>query len=249
MAHDPDNLEFPIESLDDPLNPEADENSTTADRAGSLDNGTDLINVRTNLEEDPLPIEKRVGTKDEKAALLRETTGAFKSLTKSSIIILATCAIGAIAQGWTQESIVGANLDWPTALGIATLPRNSSTSTASAKNSTILWHAFDHSSAQDNHKPDKGLNLFSLVNAITYFAACLLGAWVTDPLTYVWGRRFALLCAGLCTLAGPIGASYSRTWVQLFFCRVIQGIGVGAKSAVVPVVEAEVFQPEIRGMY
>lgn len=189
--------------------------------------------------KDSLPLEERIITEQEDRAVDLEKSGAFKSLTKSSIIILVTCALGAIAQGWTQESIVGANLQWPIALHIA----NNST------DGTALWHAFDGSMSQDNLHPDKGLELFSLVNAITYFAACVVGAWVTDPLTYVKGRRFALLCAGVCTLAGPIGASYCNTWVQLFFCRFIQGVGVGAKSSVVPVIESEVFQPEIRGQY
>ncbi|KAE9978325.1 hypothetical protein EG328_001499 [Venturia inaequalis] len=187
--------------------------------------------------KDSLPLEERIITEQEDRAVNLEKSGAFKSLTKSSIIILVTCALGAIAQGWTQESIVGANLQWPIALHIA---KNSTDGTA-------LWHAFDGSKSQNNLHPDKGLELFSLVNAITYFAACVVGAWVTDPLTYVKGRRFALLCAGVCTLAGPIGASYCNTWVQLFFCRFIQGVGVGAKSSVVPVIESEVFQPEIRG--
>jgi hypothetical protein len=217
-------------------NPASQLSPSTSRAHGSGTQGIELTTFRADLD-DPLPVAKRVVTKEEEDALIRESKGTFKSLTKSSIIILATCALGAIAQGWTQESIVGANLHWPIDLHIA----------KAANDTTILWHAFDGSKEQNNLNPDKGLELFSLVNAITYFAACLLGAWVTDPLTYVWGRRFALLFAGLCTLGGPIGASYCNTWVQLFFCRLIQGIGVGAKSSVVPVIESEVFQPEIRG--
>lgn len=194
----------------------------------------DLIDL-----EDILPFEQRTIGKEEEEALDRESTGAFKSLTKTSIIILATCALGAVAQGWTQQSIVGANLTWPVDLNIA----------KNGTDGTTLWHHYDKANATRNLYPDVGLEIFSLVNAITYFAACLLGAWVTDPLTYIWGRRFALLCAGLCTLAGPIGASYCNTWLQLFFCRLIQGIGVGAKSSVVPVIESEVFHPKIRGTY
>lgn len=197
--------------------------------------GQRLESAPVDLEQ-PLPEGKKFVTKEEAEALKREIDGAFKSLTKSSIIILATCALGAVAQGWTQESIVGANLKWPIDLHIA---RNTSASDA-----TISWHYFE---GKDGQGPDKGLELFSLVNAITYFAACLIGAWVTDPLTYIYGRRGALLFSGVCTLAGPIGASYCNTWVQLFFCRLIQGVGVGAKSSVVPVIESEVFQAEIRG--
>jgi hypothetical protein len=210
--------------------------SATAAR-GSEAEEIEMENNFPAKNEAPLPPVELIGTKEEEAALKRESTGAFKSLTKSSIIILATCALGAVAQGWTQQSIVGANLKWPIDLRIA----------KAAKNGTILWHYYDKKDSQDNINPDKGLKLFSLVNAITYFAASVLGAWVTDPLTYVKGRRFALLCAGVCTLGGPIGASYCETWLQLFFCRLIQGIGVGAKSSVVPVIESEVFQPEIRG--
>jgi sugar transport protein len=171
----------------------------------------------------------------ENEALFRERRGSLRSLTKELIVIIAACAIGAIAQGWAQESIVGANVSWPIDLKIAT----------KSQNGTLVFNYFNPGAKPDD--PDKGLERFSAVNAITYFAAAVFGAGLSDPLTYVFGRRTALFFAGMCTLGGAIGAAYSQTWIQLFFCRFIQGIGMGAKSSVVPVLESEVLLPELRG--
>lgn len=183
----------------------------------------------------PFPQRKKRLTELEKKALRLERQGSLQSLTKEVIVIIATCAIGAIAQGWSQESIVGANIIWPARLDISHI----------AANKTLLWNYYDPH-ATSTH-PDKGLEQFSAVNAITYFAAAIFGAGLSDPFSYVFGRRSALFFAGICTLGGPIGAAYSETWIQLFFCRFIQGVGVGAKSSVVPVLESEILLPKLRG--
>jgi MFS family permease len=183
----------------------------------------------------PFPARIRYCTEYERAALKREHDGSLASLTKELIVILVTCALGAVAQGWSQESIVGANISWPVDLRIA---KEGSTG-------ELVFNYFVPDASSDD--PDKGLEIFSGVNAITYFAAAVFGAGLSDPLSYIWGRRFALTFAAICTLAAPIGAAYSQTWIQLFFCRFIQGVGMGAKSSVVPVLESEVLLPELRG--
>ncbi|KAH0364808.1 MFS general substrate transporter, partial [Aureobasidium melanogenum] len=149
-----------------------------------------------------------------------EEGGELKSLTKALKVLLCTCAVGAVVQGWSQESIVGANLDWPQDLNIANV---------------------------SGQYIGDGLRYFGIVNAMPYFAASVLGAWVSDPVTYVYGRRTALFFAAICSLGAPIGSAYCQTWYQLLACRLIQGVGMGAKASVVPVIESEVLPPKLRG--
>ncbi|KAH0271671.1 MFS general substrate transporter, partial [Aureobasidium melanogenum] len=181
----------------------------------TLQQGARLAKSREALEkyypELPSKIQKELDS---------EEGGQLRSLTKALKVLLCTCAVGAIVQGWSQESIVGANLDWPRDLNIVNV--------------------------SDQYIGD-GLRYFGIVNAMPYFAASVLGAWVSDPITYVYGRRTALFFAAICSLGAPIGSAYCQTWYQLLACRLIQGVGMGAKASVVPVIESEVLPPRLRG--
>ena len=155
-------------------------------------------------------------------ALNKEENPKLREQSKELNTILLTCCIGAIVQGWSQASIIGANLQWPYTFGL-----------------------------QKNYKdPDKITNLwiFGGVNAITYFAASSIGAWLSDPLNeYFWGRRGALFIASLFTFAASIGSAFTYRWETLFVCRLFLGIGYGAKASVVPIFESEVSPPNTRG--
>ncbi|KAG9514313.1 MFS general substrate transporter, partial [Aureobasidium melanogenum] len=185
----------------------------------TIQQGARLAKSREALER-----HYRKMTDKEKTELDSEESGEMRSLTKSLRVLLFTCAIAAIVQGWSQESIVGANLEWPQDLRIATKIDNEPT----------------------EYIKD-GLRYFGIVNAMPYFAASVLGAWVSDPITYVYGRRTALFFAAICSFAAPIGSAYCKTWYQLLACRLIQGVGMGAKASVVPVIESEVAPPKLRG--
>lgn len=100
-----------------------------------------------------------------------------------------------------------------------------------------------------------------------YFAASVLGAWVSDPITYVYGRQVfvssnmthadqikthsTIFCRSL-FFGGPhwlrflynmvaspalllvmeFSLTVSAFRYQLLVCRLIQGIGMGAKASV-----------------
>lgn len=152
----------------------------------------------------------------------KEENPKLREQSKELNIILLTCCIGAIVQGWSQASITGANLQWPYAFGWPTIDENSGT----IRN---YW-------------------IFGGVNAITYFAASSIGAWLSDPLNeYFWGRRGALFIASLFTFAASIGSAFTYSWKTLFVCRLFLGIGYGAKASVVPIFESEVSPPNTRG--
>lgn len=158
----------------------------------------------------------------ERAALNREESPKLREQSRELNIILLTCCIGAVVQGWSQASITGANLQWPSEFGLQAMYSDADTI-------TNFW-------------------IFGGVNAITYFAASSVGCWLSDPLNeFFWGRRGALFIAGLLTFVASIGSAFTYSWKTLFVCRLFLGIGYGAKASVVPIFESEVAPPNSRG--
>ena len=104
----------------------------------------------------------------------------------------------------TQGAIVGANQQWPEAFNL---------------NST-LTNGPDNGSSK-LYSPSKNLWIFSATNAIVYFAASTVGAFLCDPLTHVLvGRRGAIFVAALFTFTASIGEAFvGHSWHALFACR------------------------------
>ena len=162
----------------------------------------------------------------EKTALKDEKTSKIWQESKELRIILLTCFVASIVQGWAQGAIVGANQLWPNDLGLRT---GLTEETKNVGSTGDIWR-------------------FSATNAIVYFSASTLGAFLCDPLTeLVTGRRGALFVAAVLTLAASIGAAYVHSWQALFATRVLLGVGMGAKTSVVPVYESEVSPARLRG--
>ncbi|KAI9698086.1 MAG: hypothetical protein M1820_007594 [Bogoriella megaspora] len=195
-------------------------------RSGGTTSDNDKVDRKHNDAASPLGLSEddRRLTKYENEALDLEQQGSLKSLTSGQLLLLLLCACGAMAQGWAQESIVGANLTWPVDMGLAEFDDSR----------RLQWL-------------ENGLVRFAWVNAAPYLAGSLIGAWISDPISYARGRRLTLLVAGLCSFVAPIGCAYSNYWYQLLIWRIFLGIGIGVKSSVVPVLEAEAFTPQLRG--
>ncbi|KAL4415800.1 hypothetical protein CABS03_03007 [Colletotrichum abscissum] len=89
--------------------------------------------------------------------------------------------------------------------------------------------------------------LVGLVNAAPYIGSALIGCWLSDPLNNFFGRRGAIFFAANFCLWPVIGSAFSQTWPQLLGCRILLGIGMGAKASTVPIFAAENSPAPIRG--
>lgn len=89
--------------------------------------------------------------------------------------------------------------------------------------------------------------ILGLVNAAPYFSASILGCWLSDPLNARLGRRGTIFFAAMFCLISAIGSAITRNWQQLFVCRLLLGIGMGAKASTVPLLAAENAPASIRG--
>ncbi|GAM43318.1 hexose transport-related protein [Talaromyces pinophilus] len=89
--------------------------------------------------------------------------------------------------------------------------------------------------------------LVGLVNSAPYIGSAFIGCWVSDPLNFYLGRRGAIFVSAVFCFLPVIGAAFTQTWGQLFACRILLGIGMGAKGSSVPIFAAENSPASIRG--
>ena len=182
-------------------------------------------------EQDDSEACKRVEglTKIELRALESEYTPGFlhhiKQLPKEFRIILSTCCLAALTQGWDQQSINGANLNWPS-----------------------YFHLNVNLDLKNNTADPGDVWIFGAVNAAPYLSGAIVGCWLSDPLNeYFYGRRGAIFVASLFSFATVIGAACARSWQELLICRVLLGFGMGAKASVVPIFISETAPTYVRG--
>jgi MFS family permease len=73
------------------------------------------------------------------------------------------------------------------------------------------------------------------------------GCWLSDPLNYKFGRRGTIFFAAVFCLGTVVGSACSQTWQQLLVCRLLLGLGMGAKATTIPIFAAESSPSQIRG--
>jgi len=94
---------------------------------------------------------------------------------------------------------------------------------------------------------DHDVLLVGLVNAAPYIGSAFLGCWISDPLNYYIGRRGTIFFAAIFCFLSVIGSACTQNWWQLFICRILLGVGMGAKASTVPIYAAENAPAAIRG--
>ncbi|KAM0466104.1 hypothetical protein ACHAPV_001057 [Trichoderma viride] len=132
-------------------------------------------------------------------------------------ITIATCSIGAAVQGWDQTGSNGATIFWPDVYGIG--------------DQTITRNAI----------------LVGLINAAPYIGSAFIGCWLSDPINNHFGRRGVIFFAAHFCIWPVIGSAFCHTWQQQLACRLLMGIGMGAKASTVPIYAAENAPASIRG--
>lgn len=82
--------------------------------------------------------------------------------------------------------------------------------------------------------------ILGLVNAAPYLCCAVLGCWLTTPLNRYLGRRGTIFVTCLLSSATCVWQAFTSTWWHLFIARFFLGLGIGPKSATIPVYSAEV---------
>ncbi|KAL2759405.1 hypothetical protein ACRALDRAFT_2038277 [Sodiomyces alcalophilus JCM 7366] len=94
---------------------------------------------------------------------------------------------------------------------------------------------------------DENPMILGLVNGAPYLCCAVLGCWLTGPLNAMYGRRGTIMfCCGISALACLLQANAGGWW-DMFISRLLLGLGIGPKSATVPMYAAECAPPKLRG--
>ncbi|KAG5993384.1 hypothetical protein E4U52_001992 [Claviceps spartinae] len=89
--------------------------------------------------------------------------------------------------------------------------------------------------------------IVGLINAGPYIGSALIGCWLSDPLNNYFGRRGTIFFSAHFCIWPVIGSALCHTWEQQLACRILMGIGMGAKASTVPIYAAENAPASIRG--
>lgn len=135
--------------------------------------------------------------------------------------LVGCCSLGATVQGMDETAVNGAQIFYQYAFGI------------------------DHELSAHNANRNSGIR--GLVNAAPYLACAVLGCWLTHPLNYVFGRRGTIFVTCVVSSLACVWQAFTNSWEHLFVARFVMGIGLGAKSATIPVFSAECVPANIRG--
>ncbi|CDZ97007.1 sugar transporter [Phaffia rhodozyma] len=159
-------------------------------------------------------------TEEDRYHLRREITNKW-SQPMALYMTVVCCSLAAAVQGWDQTGSNGANLSFPTALGIPT--------TAGAPNA------------------ERNEWIVGVINSAPYLACAGFSCWMSDPLNNWLGRRGTIFFCGIFCTISVIGSAFAQTWPQLFICRLLLGVGMGPKASTAPVFAAENVPASIRG--
>ena len=86
-----------------------------------------------------------------------------------------------------------------------------------------------------------------LINSSPYLCCAVLGCWLTEPLNRLLGRRGTIFVTCLISSATCVWQAFTNTWWHLFIARFFLGLGIGPKSATIPIYSAECVPANIRG--
>lgn len=88
--------------------------------------------------------------------------------------------------------------------------------------------------------------LLGLVNSAPYMC-CAFSCWLNYPLNRLLDRRGVIFVTCLISSLTCLGQAFPQTWQQLFVARFLLGLGIGPKSATIPIYAAEAAPANCRG--
>ncbi|KAF8908823.1 hypothetical protein CPB85DRAFT_1222505 [Mucidula mucida] len=171
------------------------------------------------IAQDPLAFERLPMLDDADRNILRREITHRWDQPKTLYYLVILCSVAAAVQGMDESVINGAQLFYPQQLGIE----------------------------QDGPNASRNQWLLGLVNSAPYLCCAVLGCWLTDPLNKLFGRRGTIFITALFSFLTCIWQGVTNSWPHLFAARFVLGLGIGPKSATVPVYAAECAPPPIRG--
>lgn len=142
--------------------------------------------------------------------------------------LVTLCALGALTQGWDESAVNSAQLYYQYAWKIWINPPKGK---------------YPPEETNTHHQEPW---IVGLVNSAPYLC-CVLSCWFTHPLNKRFGRRWTIFISCFFSAASAIGQAFSQSWQLMFCLRFLMGLGIGPKSATIPIYAAEAAPQNIRG--
>jgi MFS family permease len=160
-------------------------------------------------------------------------------------ITIVTCSVGAAVQGWDQTGKLMS--EWPpnplrkwfNRFHILKL----SDFLLGSNGANLTFPDYFHIGTTST----RHTFLVGLINAAPYIGSAFIGCWFSDPLNSFFGRRGTIFVSANFCLLSVIGTAFTQTWEQCLICRLLLGVGMGAKASTVPIFAAENSPAAIRG--
>ncbi|KAL9582897.1 MAG: hypothetical protein Q9203_005300 [Teloschistes exilis] len=148
--------------------------------------------------------------------------------------LVGCCSLGAAVQGWDETAVNSAQLFYAYAFGIGKDPNG------------------DNPHGPDPHAGLRGLYLVAGMNTavqatVDRIYAELIINRLTDPLNRLLGRRGTIFVTCMISSLACLWQAFTNTWWHLFIARFMLGLGIGPKSATIPIYAAECTPANIRG--
>ena len=141
--------------------------------------------------------------------------------------LVTLCALGALVQGWDQSVVNSSQLYYQDALKIRIDPPDPSGPPEKTEVHSEPWK-------------------LGIVNSAPYLC-CVLSCWLNYPLNKWFGRRWTIFISCLFSAGFALGQAFSQSWEVMFLLRFLMGLGIGPKSATIPIYSAEAAPQNIRG--
>ncbi|KAI9848143.1 MAG: hypothetical protein M1838_000639 [Thelocarpon superellum] len=132
-------------------------------------------------------------------------------------LVIILCSTCAAVQGMDETVVNGAQIFYSVQFGIG-----------DSSNSRESW-------------------LLGLVNSAPYLCCAFIGCWLTVPFNHYLGRRGTIFLTCCFSALACFWQAFTNTWWHMFIARFALGLGIGPKSATVPIYAAECTPPAIRG--
>ncbi|KAI6041748.1 hypothetical protein EDC04DRAFT_1200143 [Pisolithus marmoratus] len=141
------------------------------------------------------------------------------SQTGALYYVVIMSSLAAAIQGMDETVINGAQLLYPKQFGIDSLSSG----------------------------PSRDSWLLGVVNSAPYLCCAIFSCWLTHPMNQWLGRKMTIFVCCLISFVTCIWSAFTGSWWHLFIARFFLGVGIGPKSATVPVYAAECSPAPIRG--
>lgn len=142
------------------------------------------------------------------------------SQTGTLYYVVVMSSLAAAIQGMDETVVNGAQLLYAEPFGIQSLP---------------------------GQPPSRESWLLGAVNSAPYLCCATFSCWLTYPMNQWLGRKKTIFVCCLISFVTCIWSALTGSWWHLFIARFFLGIGIGPKSATVPVYAAECSPAAIRG--